>query len=250
MKKAVLAVLGVAALAACEPDVPNSAAGVGFGDYETYLRQREAELRGQQAGTAQAAPVLTAPLDGSAYGTTGSTAPATPPAGGAYGSAGYGATPVTSAAGIAAQQQATATASAAPAQGTIGSDTLAALRATAPAGSAPASTGTTSGSVGAPLDAMAPTPMPAAPTTSGSAGPNLAAYALAATNAPGQSVYKRGGFHLTSSTAACKKYVSPDIAQMAFLQKGGPQKDPLNLDPDGDGFACGWDPRPFQMARQ
>lgn len=252
MKKAVLAVLGVAALAACEPDVPNSAAGVGFGDYETYLRQRETELRGPQATTSTPAPVLTAPLNGGAYGASSATPTANTPPGGAYGTAGYGATPVTSAAGMAAQQQAAA-ATPAPAQGTIGADTLAALRATAPAGdtSAPAapSAGTT-GAVGAPLDAMAPAPAAtAAPVVSGNGGPNLAAYALSATNAPGQSVYSRGGFHLTSSASACKKYVSPDIAQMAFLQKGGPQKDPLNLDPDGDGFACGWDPRPFQMAR-
>jgi len=244
MKKAVLAVLGVAALAACQPTVPDSAAGVGFGDYETYLRQREAELRGQQATTSPPAPVLTAPLNGGAYG---AASPATPP-GGTYGTAGYGATPVTSAAGMAAQQG-TAAQAAAPAQGTIGADTLAALRATAPAGEtaapAPMRSGMTQG-VGAPLDAMAPDP---APTVMGNGGPNLAAYALSATNAPGQSVYNRGGFHLTSSAAACRKYVSPDLAQMAFLQKGGPKKDPLNLDPDGDGFACGWDPRPFQMAR-
>ncbi|MGD9917044.1 MAG: hypothetical protein AB7U46_03425 [Paenirhodobacter sp.] len=243
MRNGVVFALAGLMLAACEPTVPNS--GVGFGNYEDYLRTREAELQGQKAPATTApttAPVMTEPLNGGAYGTSG-----------------YGATPVTSPAGIAAQQQADAGATA-PAQGTIGADTLAALKATAPAGdtgaaeTAPAASAPLAGgSVGAPLDAMAPgTPMnPAASARAaqGSAGPNLAAYALSVTNAPGQSVYNRGGLHLTSTKAACRKYVSPDLAQMAFLEKGGPTRDPLNLDPDGDGFACGWDPRPFQMAR-
>ena len=98
-----------------------------------------------------------------------------------------------------------------------------------------------------------PAAVPAAPVapvaSGGAAGPNLAAYALAAGNAPGQSVYERSGLRLTSPEKACAKFTSSDLAQMAFLEKGGPAKDPLNLDPDGDGFACGWDPRPFQAAR-
>ena len=40
------------------------------------------------------------------------------------------------------------------------------------------------------------------------------------------------------------------IAQAEFLRRGGPDRDPKALDPDGDGFACSWDPRPFQAARQ
>ncbi|NDH39999.1 MAG: hypothetical protein EBY45_06195 [Gammaproteobacteria bacterium] len=27
-----------------------------------------------------------------------------------------------------------------------------------------------------------------------------------------------------------------------------PERDPMGLDPDGDGFACGWDPEPFRLA--
>lgn len=222
MRKGVLVTLAGLALAGCQSPVPNSGAGVGFGDYESYLLQREAELRGQQQVAPPAAPMATAPTT--------------------YGAAGYGATPVTSNGGLAAAQAPVA------AEGSIGADTLAALRATSPgeASAAPAPQ-----AIGAPLDAMAPAPAPApAPMVAGASGPNLAAYALAATNAPGQPVYPRGGFHLTSATKACGKYISPDLAQMAFLKKGGPQKDPLNLDPDGDGFACGWDPRPFQLARQ
>ncbi|SOB91701.1 hypothetical protein SAMN05877809_101412 [Rhodobacter sp. JA431] len=223
MRKLLVFSVPVLALAACDPPVPNSAAGVGFGDYQTYLHQREAELRGQPAAAAPAPAQAVAP-------------------GGAYGTTGYGATPVTSAAG---QAEASAPMATTASDGTIGADTLAALRATS-ATEAPAAPAAQD--AGAPLDAMAPAADPV--VTRGATGPNLAAYALSATNAPGQPVYKRGGFKLIKTERACAKYVSPDLAQMAFLERGGPQKDPGNLDPDGDGFACGWDPRPFQAARQ
>ena len=41
---------------------------------------------------------------------------------------------------------------------------------------------------------------------------------------------------------ACARYVTEDLAQEAFLQEGGPALDRQGLDPDGDGYACGWDP--------
>ena len=44
--------------------------------------------------------------------------------------------------------------------------------------------------------------------------------------------------------------MSSDLAQKAFLSRGGPERDILLLDPDGDGFACKWDPRPFRLAVQ
>lgn len=46
----------------------------------------------------------------------------------------------------------------------------------------------------------------------------------------------------------CAGYASPDQAQIDFLANGGPQRDRKGLDPDGDGFACGWDPSPFRSA--
>ena len=39
----------------------------------------------------------------------------------------------------------------------------------------------------------------------------------------------------------------PDQAQQDFLAKGGPERDRMGVDPDGDGFACAWDPRPFRL---
>lgn len=80
------------------------------------------------------------------------------------------------------------------------------------------------------------------------AGPQLIEYALKAPNRLGEAIYKRSGSG-NGSERACARYDSPEAAQEAFLKSGGPKRDPKNLDPDGDGFACFWDPTPFQKAR-
>jgi hypothetical protein len=90
----------------------------------------------------------------------------------------------------------------------------------------------------------------ALPTRPGDEGPNIAAYALATTNPPGVKMYNRPPFYLTNPEKACAKFASPDLAQQAFLAAGGPQRDSKALDPDGDGFACSWDPRPFRNAKK
>ncbi|NVO23375.1 hypothetical protein HJ526_07045 [Donghicola sp. C2-DW-16] len=78
---------------------------------------------------------------------------------------------------------------------------------------------------------------------------NVVAYALATNNRVGQQLYKRSSFRAEAKYArACAEYASPDLAQAAFLAKGGPDKDKLGVDPDGDGFACTWDPQPFRNA--
>lgn len=91
-----------------------------------------------------------------------------------------------------------------------------------------------------------PTALPTAPQDT---GPNIVEYALNAPNRIGQSYYSRfiwsgqGRFERN-----CSSYRSPDEAQRDFLSRGGPDRDPRGLDPDGDGFACGWDPAPFLAA--
>ena len=91
----------------------------------------------------------------------------------------------------------------------------------------------------------------AVPERPGSGGPNIVAFALSTTNNVGQQVYRRSGTVSDSKyQRACAKYASSDKAQEAFLQAGGPKRDRKGLDPDGDGFACYWDPRPFRAARQ
>lgn len=92
---------------------------------------------------------------------------------------------------------------------------------------------------------VAPTALP----QRAGAGPNIVAYALSVNHAPGQVQYRRlNPLRNMRYEAACAKYASQDLAQIAFLERGGPDRDPLSLDPDGDGFACRWDPTPFQQA--
>ena len=92
---------------------------------------------------------------------------------------------------------------------------------------------------------VAPQPLPERTET----GPNIVAYALSVTNRVGEPVWRRSALALASHERSCAAYASPDLAQQDFLRRGGPQRDPKNLDPDGDGFACRWDPTPFQRAR-
>ncbi|MEO0918793.1 MAG: hypothetical protein AAFY31_17745 [Pseudomonadota bacterium] len=85
---------------------------------------------------------------------------------------------------------------------------------------------------------------------SGRAAPNIVSFALATNNAVGQSVYDRPNrFNEDRYRRACADFGSSDQAQAAFLAAGGPERDRRGLDPDGDGFACFWDPTPFRAAR-
>lgn len=78
-------------------------------------------------------------------------------------------------------------------------------------------------------------------------GVNIALYAQQTTNAVGVPLYGRGVVGKVRS--GCARYASADEAQRAFLASGGPDRDALRLDPDGDGFACGWDPAPYRQLR-
>jgi len=90
-----------------------------------------------------------------------------------------------------------------------------------------------------------PTALPERP---GASGPNIVEYALSTSNPVGQQAYSRSAIRVTSADAACRRYASADLAQEAFLKAGGPDRDGKGLDPDGDGFACDWDPTPFRAA--
>ncbi len=90
----------------------------------------------------------------------------------------------------------------------------------------------------------------ALPNRAGGQGANIVAYALKTKHPAGTQVYRRVGVNKSGRYARnCAKYTGPDLAQIDFLEKGGPERDRLGLDPDGDGYACGWDPRPFRKAR-
>ena len=87
------------------------------------------------------------------------------------------------------------------------------------------------------------------PERSGESEPNIVAYALSTSHPVGTTVFTRRGLNLeTRNFRNCAKYSFPDLAQIDFLSKGGPERDSLALDPDGDGYACDWDPTPFRKA--
>lgn len=78
-------------------------------------------------------------------------------------------------------------------------------------------------------------------------GPNIVAYALATSHPVGTKVYRRSGFNAKNRFArSCSQYRHQDHAQTAFLAAGGPKRDRAGMDPDGDGYACRWDPSVFR----
>jgi len=247
-----LPALAVLALTACQPPIPDSRpSAVGFGNYSEYQK----ELAAAQAAQAQnygvmqpqepivpptnyAGPATGAPTAselaqaGIGASTSAEVLPATvPPANAQVAeSGGYypqgAAQPVIDNAGISDEQDFDAVAS----RETIASDKerIAQNRAA--------------------YQQVQPTDNPER-TGASEAAVDLVQYALKAPNRIGETVYARSKIALSNSEKSCAKYASPEAAQQAFLKSGGPKRDPKNLDPDGDGFACFWDPTPFQQAR-
>ncbi len=246
-----LVVLIVCGLAACQPRVPESGPGPGFTDYNSYLRSRTANpqpnYQPQPFQPATTGPALTefstdiasTAIDEAEAGTTSPASPVTtaPPLdpmalGGerARGNAPAGITETTAemgfvTAGVSDEQEFSAVTS---------RETIASDKARIEANRAQ-------------YVVIQPG---ALPVRSGDAGPNIAEYAIATTNPVGEPLYDRPSIYLVNVKVACSKFTSPDLAQQAFLASGGPQSDKKGLDPDGDGFACDWDPRPFRAALQ
>ncbi|MBU2889423.1 hypothetical protein [Celeribacter halophilus] len=215
-----VAMISLAALAACETPVPDSGAGVGFGSYAEYQAQREAELIsiGEGSGVATGLDTQTitqeaaAAIDAaeSSSVTSSTSKPAV----------------VTNAAGISAENDFSAVSS----ERSIEED-AALVEANKQA-----------------YVTIQPTAVPERPA--GDAG-TIVEFALSTTNNVGEALYSR----LIPGAAAraarnCAKYPSADLAQEDFLKNGGPERNAKGLDPDGDGFACSWDPAPFRLAAQ
>lgn len=243
---------GLVLLTACAPQVPDSAAGVGFGDYGSYLRAREAQ-------TPRAAPASIVPppqvhsIAGAPPHSTvrpGAPAPAQPA---------DEAQSIAAAALAAVRPSQTApaapalqTAAATPAQSATG-DPI-------PAGAATIYRDQVldMDTARATRDAeqvafeqrraafrmVEPTALPDRPSDA----PNIVAFALRTTNAVGQQVHRRSRLTTQNHARNCTAFASADLAQEEFLRRGGPERDPLNLDPNGDGFACSWSPEPFRAA--
>lgn len=90
----------------------------------------------------------------------------------------------------------------------------------------------------------------ALPERSGQTGPNIVAYALATSHPRGTQMHSRNGrLNVERFNRVCASYGSDDQAQQAFLSNGGPERDRKGVDPDGDGYACFWNPAPFRTAR-
>ena len=243
-------------LAGCEPSIPDSGAGVGFGSYSEFQKQ-QAQRDAALAGEALPAPLAVSEesLEPSRTGVSGTV----PSASGA---------PL-SATGTTAANQPESEAE------RIAAATAAALNSgekpveASPANPAPVqmnhpgissendfnavsaersieSDAARLAQNRAQYEVVQPT---AVPTRSGSGGPNIVEYALSTDNPMGRQLYTRSPLNTQARAARnCAAYASPDLAQADFLKRGGPTRDRKGLDPDGDGYACSWDPRPFRKA--
>jgi len=202
----------VLALAGCATAVPESAPKEGFDNYDQARIAREAELRGQALANGQpsTAADATTIVAGADASTPGtSTTTAAKPANNV---------------GISDEQNFAAVTE----RETIESDRQRLEQQRAQ------------------YKVIDPKPLP---TRSGAGAPNVAAFAVKSTNAVGESIYRRSGLFAESRFQRnCNKYNSVERAQEDFLRLGGPERDRLGLDPDGDGFACSWDPTPFRNA--
>lgn len=226
-------------LAACAQSVPDSNPGVGFSDYDQFRTEQErrnalleaqrpppvpTEARiGEETLSVLAATRREAgPEQVSGTAPVRSTTPTTPPLAGAAAAP----TPVvTSNPEISDEQNFDAVAS----RETIESDAerLERLRQA--------------------RQEVAPAPVP---ERSKSGRPNVVAYALNTSHALGEKLYDRSIFSTTTRFERnCALYPSNDRAQEDFLANGGPERDRYGLDPDGDGFACFWDPSPYRALR-
>lgn len=225
--RSLFAVLVVTGVAACSAPVPDSGAGVGFDDYDTYLTQkqaRDAELRAQRSGQTTVAPK-----------------PATTP-----------------------EQQTASDAVAAvrnsSGQPARGESVPTGIQNTSPNSNNPTISDeqdfqAVSGRQSIESDAerrraqsaqyqvIAPK---AVPTRPGGGAQTPVEFALQTSHPVGQKVYRRSVFSASKAAKACSAYRSVELAQDAFLKAGGPQKDKLGVDPDGDGYACGWNPAKYR----
>jgi hypothetical protein len=231
VKKVLVIGAAIAALSACVQEIPDSGEGVGFGDYVTYQEQMArqeaalaaAALSDQNASTGTISSEELAALGiGQAAEPTTSTSSTSATT--AEASSEPEQTEPVSNGGISDEQDFSAVAE----RETIESD---AARLAANAAQYQVAE------------------VSALPVRDGDEGPNIVEYALNAPNKLGQAWYSRIQlFSQSRFETNCAKYNTPDDAQRDFLLNGGPERDPMGLDPDGDGFACGWDPEPFRLA--
>jgi hypothetical protein len=240
-------ICGTAALAlmACEPTIPDSGAGVvdrgqgvGFSDYDSYEAEREARLNGSAPATTIAAPpaVDGAPLGGDPVAESNARIAA---AAANSGVAPLNASPANPAPAAASGPAPTVVSNARGISGENDFDAVSAQRDIQDDARLIAQNR-------AQYQVVAPE---ALPSREGNR-PNIVAYALQTSHPVGTALYRRMGFNQEAKfQRACAGFASADLAQEAFLAAGGPQKDRQGMDPDGDGYACSWNPAPFRAVR-
>lgn len=240
MVRLALSAAAVLALAACQPDVPDSARGVGFESYSDYMRRRDGELAGGAA--IRPGPVISPerPTSAGPAPVTGALIPSAP----------VTATPIGSA--PADRPRGDTIAGVAPQTGEIARQTGARIsdEQEFAAVAARESIQSDAERLRRQREQYVVVEPTALPQRGAASGPNIVQFALATTHAPGTKTYSRVGLRLRSYESACSPFSSADLAQEEFLRRGGPERDPMGVDPDGDGFACGWDPRPFRLVKQ
>lgn len=230
-----IALVGLYLLSACSPPVPDSGArGPGFdgptsyqtySDFSTYRTQRDAELVG-------AAP-------------RGST-PTTPP-GPTATSPSVAADPTLAAAAAALGEPDASMAPGAVAQVNLDNPTISDEQDFGAVSSRETieSDAERLRAQRAAYQQVQPTAVPNRPNN----GPNVVAFALSTQHPVGAKVYRRSGLvGQARYERNCAKYPSADLAQEAFLEAGGPDRDRFRIDPDGDGYACAWNPTPYRRA--
>lgn len=238
--------VAAAALAACQPAVPDSGQGVGFDDnFRTQQAARDAALTG--GGFPAPAQVTAAPLGTPIAGSAAATAAQTT-----------------------AVLNATRPAASAGLGGTAAANSGVAPLDASPSNPAPAIVNSAGISNENNFDAVSgqrsidadaarlannrsqyAVVQPEALPERTDSGPNIVAYALQTKHARGTQIYRRIGLNKQAKFArACAGVNTPDQAQIEFMSRGGPERDRAGMDPDGDGFACAWDPTPFRRAAQ
>lgn len=240
--RSLFAVLIVAGVAACTASVPDSGAGVGFDDYDTYLankQARDAQLRAERSGRQAVTPTTST----SAAASTSTTTTAQE----------------TASAAVAAVQSSSTTA-----QTQRGESVPAGIQNTSPNADNPdisdeqdfqavssrqsiESDAERRRAQSAQYQVIAPKALPSRP---GGGTPTPIEFALQTSHPVGQKQYRRSVFSSSKAAKACAAYTSTELAQDAFLKAGGPQKDKLGVDPDGDGYACAWNPAKYRNITQ
>lgn len=278
--RASLAILTAVSMAACSPSVPDSGQGVGFTDYDTYLRAQAAG--GAQPAVTSLSPAAATGFSTSAVAAAIAKAEGTQTAGSTIGQGQIIGAPLAqplalqplAAQPLASQPVITQPVFVPPAP--LANGELAAVR---PRGNAPAGISETvqemtavPGGVSDEQDFEAVSAREtiesdkariaqnrakyqidqpgALPQRTEGSGTNIVEYALATQHPVGVKLFRRSPFKAKKAAAACAAQPTEDAAQEAFLAAGGPDRDRLALDPDGDGYACGWDPNTYRNVAQ